>query len=405
MGFSVIASSPSLGLSGANVLVANLFDRLQKQGCRTEWLVTGHQSAADEAAWLGKRQFAIHRLPQTHVTDFRRRQKLLCQFLEEHSPCVYLPNFDFDMACAIPALSPANKAVMIMHSDDPVYYDFMARHGNFFNATVCVSEFLTGRLQAAYPALRKRIVHIPFGVEPPSRLPARDKAEGQPLDVAYCGRISFHQKRVQDLAAIIIQCHAQNLPVRFHIAGAGPDEMEFFARIREPLAAGKAVRLGFLPNERVLQLMERSDVLLMTSEFEGLPVVLLEAMACGCIPVVTRTESGMTELVRDGENGYLLPIGDVVSFVEALKGLIAEPNRRQQLREAAYESIGAGGFTLERAAEDYQKLFSSLIRDDAKWAVSRNGEMIRPEHYDLIFRLRHKWEMLLNRFSNRSRPL
>ena len=395
MGFSVIASSPSLELSGANVLVANLLDRLQKNGHRTEWIVTSHNAAADNAAWLGKRQFKIHRLPQTALADVRRRQKLLCAFLEEHSPCVYLPNFDFDMAYAIPALSPANKAVLIAHSDDPVYYDFVAQCGNLFNVIVCVSEFLANKLQSAWPGLRERIVHIPFGIEPPAQLPVRNKPMGQSLDAVYCGRISFHQKRVQDLAAIIVQCHAQNVPVKFHIAGAGADEEEFFSCIREPLAAGKVSRLGFLPNNGVLQLLEQSDILLMTSDFEGLPVVLLEAMSRGCIPVVTRTESGMTELVQNEENGYLLPIGGVAAFVEILKRLSADPHRLRHLRQAAFERINAGGFTLERAVGDYQKLFESLMRNDPKWTVPRNGEMLIPPHYSWSFRLKEKAKRFL----------
>jgi len=52
------------------------------------------------------------------------------------------------------ALSPDDTVVMIVHCDDPVYYDFMAQHGRLFNGIVGVSEFLTGKLRAAYPDLR-----------------------------------------------------------------------------------------------------------------------------------------------------------------------------------------------------------------------------------------------------------
>jgi glycosyltransferase involved in cell wall biosynthesis len=384
MSLRVIASSPSLELSGANILVANLLDQLQRTGIETEWIVTGHHPT-DDAAWLGARQFKIHRLRLTRIADVQLRQKLLLEFLEERAPCVYLPNFDFDMACATPALSPANQVVLIMHCDDPVYYKFAAQHGKLFNAIVCVSEFLAKKLGAAQPELRARIVHIPFGVEPPAGLPAREKLPGQPLAVAYCGRIAFHQKRVQDLAQIINRCHAENLPVRFQIAGTGPDEKVFFESIKEPLAAGKVLRLGFLPNPDVLKLLGKSDVLVMTSDFEGLPVVLLEAMSRGSVPVVTKIESGMSELVRHGENGFLLPVGDVKSFVEVLAKLSADSALLLRLRQAAFDRITSGGFTLARAAADYRKLFESLA--DAKWQVQRNGPAIIPEHYRMRRRI------------------
>jgi glycosyltransferase involved in cell wall biosynthesis len=380
----IVASSPSLELSGANILVANLLDQFQRAGIETEWIVTGH-NPTDDAAWLGAREFKIHRLRLTRIADVRLRQKLLLEFLEERAPCVYLPNFDFDMACAAPALSSANKAVLIMHCDDPVYYKFAAQHGNLFNAIVCVSEFLAKKLGAAQPELQARIVHIPFGVEPPAELPAREKLPEQPLEVAYCGRISFHQKRVQDLTQIINRCHAENLPVRFQIAGAGPDEEVFFQSIKKPLAAGKVLRLGFLPNPDVLNLLGKSDVLVMTSDFEGLPVVLLEAMSRGAVPVVTKIESGMGELVRHGENGFLLPVGDVKSFVEVLAKLSVDSALLLRLRQAAFDRITSGGFTLARAAADYRKLFESL--SDAKWQVERGGTAIIPEHYHLHRRI------------------
>ncbi|MGO8764909.1 MAG: glycosyltransferase family 4 protein [Limisphaerales bacterium] len=395
MHFSIIASSPSLELSGANVLVANLLDRLQQGGRPSEWIVTGHNPTED-AAWLGTRQFKLHRLPPTGISEVRRRQKLLCHFLEERSPCVYLPNFDFDMACAIPALPAENKSVLIMHCDDPVYHDFVAEHGNLFNAIVCVSKFLAEKLRGAHPDLKERIVHIPFGVEPPGKLPDRNRSPGQPLEVAYCGRISFHQKRVEDLAAIINRCHDESVPVKFHIAGTGPDEKEFFSRIREPLAAEKVSRAGFLPNAEVLQLLAQSDVLLMTSDFEGLPVVLLEAMSRGCVPVATKIESGMGELVEHGENGFLLPVGDVAGFVATLKKLATGPEQLRPLRQAAFERIGQGGFTLERAAGEYRSLFESLIYDDSKWGAPRTGQMLFPAHYTFAARLKRKIKQLFN---------
>jgi len=384
MSLNIVASSPSLELSGANVLVANLLDQFQRAGIQTDWIVTGH-NPTDDAAWLGARQFKIHRLRLTRISDVQQRQKMLVEFLEERAPCIYLPNFDFDMACATPALSPANKVVLIMHCDDPVYYNFAARHGNLFNAIVCVSEFLAKKLGAAQPDFKGRIVHIPFGVAPPTELPAREKMPGQPLVVAYCGRISFHQKRVQDLAAIINQCYAENQPVQFQIAGTGPDEKAFFETIKKPLAAGKVSRHGFLSNPAALELLGKSDVILMTSDFEGLPVVLLEAMSRGCVPVVTKTESGVGELVQSGENGYMLSVGDVKSFAGVLAKLSADAALLSRLRQAAFERIISSGFTLERAAADYRKLFESL--NEAKWHVERNGQPIIPGHYRLGSRI------------------
>jgi glycosyltransferase involved in cell wall biosynthesis len=391
-GLRVIASSPSFELSGANVLMANLLDELQAKGCETEWICTGYNSAVAKD-WLGHRRFKMHSLPATRLSAIRQRQKFLLEYVRQCSPCIYIPNFDFDMACAVPALPPEITAVFIVHCDEPLYYDFVARHGQMFNAIVCVSRFVTQKLQMAHPGWAERIVHIPFGVECPQQLPVRRIQSSSPLEVAYCGRLSFYQKRVHDLAEIIRRCHAQRLPVRFSIAGAGSDEKVFFESIAEPIAAGAVNRLGFLSNAEVLSLLGKADVLLMTSEFEGLPVVLLEAMSRGCIPLVTRTESGMNEVVIDGEGGFLIPVGDVAGFVHALSKLTAEPDLRDRLGRGAFERISAGGFTLARAATDYRKLFESLSGSQS--LVKREAQPIIPNRYRFGPRVIKRFQALL----------
>jgi glycosyltransferase involved in cell wall biosynthesis len=396
MSLRVVVSSPSLELSGANVLVANLLDQLHRTGLQTDWIVTGH-NPTDDATWLGTRQFKIHRLPPTTLSNVRKRQELVRAFLEERAPCVYVPNFDFDMACVAPALSPANKVVLIMHCDDPVYYDFAARHGSLCNAIVCVSKVVANKLGAAQPTLRERIIHIPFGVEPLAELPARGRLRGEPLKVAYCGRLSFHQKRVQDLSQIINQCHTENQPVRFQIAGTGPDENAFFESIKEPLAANKVTRLGFLSNPDVLKLLSKAHAMVMTSDFEGLPIVLLEAMSRGCVPVVTQIDSGTSELIQHGVNGFLLPVGDIKRYVEVLERLSADPAMLRQLRRAAFDRIRVAEFTLERATADYRKLFESVTNAGHEWPAARNGKAIVPHQYNLRFRFRAKLKTLFNR--------
>jgi len=392
MKFCVIASSPTLELSGANVLLANLLDALSKMDMRTDWLVTGHEHRND-SEWLGERRFPIRRLPPTRISDVRRRQTLLLEYLKAASPCIYLPNFDFDMACAIPATPDQCRGVLIMHCDDPVYYGFVERHGGLFDAIVCVSSFLATRLREKHPELSERIVHIPFGIAIPEELPSikmRGSSSRGSLRVAYCGRLSFHQKRVQDLATIISKCHDENLPVEFHIAGSGPDEQEFFESIRIPLEGGRVHQHGFLKNSEVIDLLEQSDVLVMTSNFEGLPVVLLEAMSRGCIPVVTDIQSGIGEVVRHQETGYLHPIGDMDAFVATLADLARDTHLRQQMSDAAFKGLKSGGFTLERAVADYLKLFESIFSSKHQFPNRPSGPPLIPDQYRFFHRMKQR---------------
>jgi Glycosyl transferases group 1 len=137
----------------------------------------------------------------------------------------------------------------------------------------------------------------------------------------------------------------------------------------------------------VLKLLDKADVLVMTSDFEGLLVILLEAMSHGCVPVVTKTESGMDELIKHHENGFLLPVGDVERFVDVLAKLSLDPALLSRLRRAAFERIRSGGFTLQRAASDYRSLFESLMHNDAEWRAPRTGKAVIPAHYRMRQRI------------------
>jgi glycosyltransferase involved in cell wall biosynthesis len=387
-GKRIIVSSPELGLSGATRFIAGLLDRLQKEGWNPEWLVTGHVHQ-DDGHWLGEPSWPVHRIAETGGGEIRKRQSMFIERVRNLSPCIYLPTFDFDMLHAVPALPPEVAAVMVVHSDEPVYYETAARINHHLNAIVGVSDFITNKLKSLLKNSADRIHRIYYGVDQPGRPTLSGSDPARPLEIVYCGRLAYYQKRIQDIAEIIRQCHSQKLPVKFAIAGAGPDENSFFESLAAPLAGGYVRRLGLLSNQETLRLLSQADIVIMTSDFEGLPMVLLEAMARGCLPVATRTESGMSELIQDGENGYLLPVGDVAAFVATLKALVANPRHVLQLRQTAFERITTGGFTLERAAKDYSELFQSLGLNANKRA-RLNGKAILPPQYRIHRRILSK---------------
>ena len=118
------------------------------------------------------------------------------------------------------------------------------------------------------------------------------------------------------------------------IVGEGPDRPAIEAEIER---LGLAERVS-LAGERddVPELLAGSDVFVLASESEGLPVSVLEAMAAG-LPVVASDVGGLAELVVDGETGQLVASGDAGALAEALGRLVADPARRRQLGAAGRE--------------------------------------------------------------------
>ena len=98
------------------------------------------------------------------------------------------------------------------------------------------------------------------------------------------------------------------------VAGSGPDQREFLLYSAQSLVDGQMRFVGSLSNQQVRTLMSRSDVFVLPSAFEGLPISLLEAMSHGLVPVSAHCRSGVDQAIEHGKNGFLVSVGDVEGF-------------------------------------------------------------------------------------------
>jgi glycosyltransferase involved in cell wall biosynthesis len=155
---------------------------------------------------------------------------------------------------------------------------------------------------------------IPNGVE----IPAEVGEEADPPEVLYVGRLSAEK----GIRTLVDATRGLNLVV----AGDGP------LRSLVPDA------LGFVPHEEVQRLLARAAVVVLPSHREGLPMVLLEAMAHGRAVVATPV-GGIPSLVEDGVTGVLVPPGDAKALREAIERLLVNPELRQRLGEAARAKV------------------------------------------------------------------
>jgi glycosyltransferase involved in cell wall biosynthesis len=95
---------------------------------------------------------------------------------------------------------------------------------------------------------------------------------------------------------------------------------------------------GSIPHHELPGLFQAATMYLLTSNYEGLPGVLLEASAAA-LPIVSTANNGAKDLINDGETGILAPIGDAPALARACLDLIRHPERRQQIGQAARKSV------------------------------------------------------------------
>jgi len=163
-------------------------------------------------------------------------------------------------------------------------------------------------------------------------------------------------KRIADVVQTFARI-AKQLPSRLALIGDGPDRStaEWLAH-----SLGIHDRIHFLgKQDRVSELLPLADLMLMPSEMESFGLAALEAMACQTPAIATRV-GGVPELITDGIDGLLFPIGDVEAMARASIALLNDPERHQSMRKAARKTA-QDRFCSTRILPRYIAFYESLL--------------------------------------------
>ena len=154
---------------------------------------------------------------------------------------------------------------------------------------------------------------------------AAETVEPDPMEGGFVcvGRLCEQKGQLILLEALAL-LRQRGYPIRLTLAGDGEMRGAIEAAIAR-LSLGDLVTItGWVSAAQVTGLLARSRALVLPSFAEGLPIVIMEAMAMGC-PIVTTFVAGIPELVRDGLDGFLIPAGDVVALTDALQNVVTAP--------------------------------------------------------------------------------
>ena len=157
------------------------------------------------------------------------------------------------------------------------------------------------------------------------------------------------------VAAEVLKRHPQAV---FLLAGEGPEEGQL-RRLAQESGLGERLHFsGYVPDTRQVYLA--ADVLLMPSLFEGLPMTLLEAMAMR-VPVVASALDGISEVVEDGRDGFLVRSGDGERFCERVCHLLESPSLAENIGGAASEKISRK-FSSGRMCREVEQVYDSHLK-------------------------------------------
>lgn len=236
----------------------------------------------------------------------------------------------------------------------------------FLDRVVTLSDAMRDEIATRGALDPRTVVTIPYGIRPGDyALPAeardavrRDLGATPETPVALAlGRLHL-QKRF-DLLLDAFRRVADRLPgARLWIAGTGRLEADLDAQ-RRRLSLEDSVRfLGF--RRDVAPLLAACDCLVMSSDFEGLPMVALEAMA-SARPVVATNVGSLPAMVEHGKTGLLVAKGDGDGLADALAAVLSRPDRGRSMGDAGRERVLAR-YPLSRGVEETERYLLSIRR-------------------------------------------
>ena len=168
----------------------------------------------------------------------------------------------------------------------------------------------------------------------------------------------YHHKGFDNLIKLIAPTLISNPEWKLKIAGHGSNGLEYLSKlVKIYKVENQVLFLGFVDN--VSELMQRSSIFILSSRFEGLPMVLLEAMSQGMACISYNCKTGPSDIIEHELNGLLIDDQDSLKMQEKLSELISDENLRQQLSNEAIKSLEK--YHISKISKLYEDLFNKLI--------------------------------------------
>jgi colanic acid/amylovoran biosynthesis glycosyltransferase len=182
-----------------------------------------------------------------------------------------------------------------------------------------------GKIEVAY-----------MGVDPSAFTPRPLRPSPRPIEILCVGRLAPVKAQHILIAAVGLLRERKN--VMLHLVGGGPDRKFLEGEVAARGIGESIIFHGFTPQDKLDGLYRQADIFALPSLAEGVPGVLMEAMAME-IPCVSTWITGIPELIRDGVDGLLVAPSDIEAFAAAIDRLIADADLRLRIGQAGRQRV------------------------------------------------------------------
>lgn len=219
----------------------------------------------------------------------------------------------------------------------------------------CISHFCRSQAMSfSAPDHWSKLHIVHCGVQPDRYVGTN--AHNSKAQLLFVGRLAA----VKGLP-VLLNALADQPEVSLTVVGDGPDRAALESQAQDLGLSGRVDFVGYKSQSDVADLLTQHDIFILPSFAEGVPVVLMEAMAAAR-PVITTRIAGVPELVEDGQSGSLVPPGDQVALGEAIENLNTNKALQAEMGQAGRAKVQAE-FNIAHEAEWLSNLFEGYTQD------------------------------------------
>jgi glycosyltransferase involved in cell wall biosynthesis len=248
-----------------------------------------------------------------------------CKTYRQVLPTIYIPNSSSGTYAACAELTKHHQQEMriigTLHSDWQGCYEWAVYYQSVLSRILVpsmqIERKLHPKLETANRHLVERRIYPIIGFK---NSKVSERVVEAPISIIYSGRICEDQKRFSHIMEIANRLNERHCHYQLHIHGVGSaGELEEYKNRADEISRGGRSQIifhGKVDRESLMQAYAEADIYLSTSEYEGASLALLEAMAAGCVPVVTDV-SGVMDVVRS-DSGYVRKFGDIEGMADCI---------------------------------------------------------------------------------------
>jgi glycosyltransferase involved in cell wall biosynthesis len=261
------------------------------------------------------------------------------------------------------SLSGSYPLIGVLHSDESHYYELARQHARHIAYFACVSRRVRQHLIETLPGIEGSTAVIPCGIHLSSFSPVA--VHDAVLHIAYVGRVTHYQKRVGDLVYICLKLAEARVHFHLDVIGDGSERRALEELAGEEGLAENFSFHGWLPQQEVARRLAATDLLLLTSDFEGTPVAMMEALAAGCGVVATRV-SGIEDYEHEPGAAQCFRVFETGDVDDAAKKILDLAAAARANRQPAARKMAEQHFSMEQCLSSYLHIINGLSFEAAR---------------------------------------